>query len=409
MTFRIKTDCRCCRSEKLQDVFDVGDQPPANAFLYPEQLDRKEVTAPLTLCKCLHCGMVQLKHVVDCNELFCDYSFITGSSARMCDHFAELMAEGVHKYVPLNGLVVEIGSNDGSALASIHGGTIRKLGVDPAANLANLASDKGVRTISKFFSEQVANDIVHDHGKASLIVACNVMGHIDDLDDFCRGVKELLAPGGAFVFEVPYVRDMVASTEFDTIYHEHLSYFAISPLAELFARFGLGIVNIEHKDVHGGTIRGTVASGESPPNPTASEWIRQYESEKIDWAAFTQRCVNYRNSLVNWLVSEQELGRIVWGYGAPAKGTVRLNYCKVDTSLLTTVVDSTPMKQGRFVPGTHQAILNPTKLKEGTPDSLLVLAWNHVKEIRAKESNYIAGGGTIITPQEIYKKYTGEE
>lgn len=371
----MRTDCRCCRGTNLTEVFDLGQQPLANAFLRSEQLELKY---PLTLKECNDCGMVQLGHVVDASTMFTDYSFLTGSSQYMADHFAKLMNENAKRYVPEGGLVVEIGSNDGTALSSIQ---TRRLGIDPAANLSDIARKRGVPTITGFFTESLANEVTKTHGQAHLIVACNVLGHIDDLDNICRGVKTLLHPNGAFVVEVPHVNWLISKTEYDTIYHEHLSYFAVRPLATLFSRHGLRITQIETQEVHGGSLRLTIQHGMGH-NSQAITWI-EGELKPRDWSAFRQRCESSKQRLVDWLVTKD--GDVV-GYGAPAKATVRLNYCGIGTNLLPSVVDSTPNKQGHFIPGTHQPIYDPKVISD--TNNILILAWNHEKEIRSKLINF---------------------
>ncbi len=221
----MRSACRACGKNGLVEVLNLGEQPPANAFLRVVELDDEEGRFPLSVRLCEACGMVQLGHVVPPELLFRAYSFFTSTSRRMSEHFADLMHDSSSRFVPPGGLIVEIGSNDGTALASVDRRDVRLLGIDPARNISVMAAARGVPTVAEFFSHPLACEVARVAGRASLIVACNVLGHIDDLDDVCRGVEELLAPDGAFVFEVPYLRRLLEHTEFDTIYHEHLSYF----------------------------------------------------------------------------------------------------------------------------------------------------------------------------------------
>lgn len=222
-----RTTCRACGGSALVEVLSLGEMPPANAFLRPDELGKPEPRFPLSLRLCETCGMVQLGHVVPPELLFRSYLFFTSSSRRMTEHFSALMNNAGEEFVRPGGLIVEIGSNDGTGLSSIQRRDVRVLGVDPARNVSVMAAARGVPTVSEFFTEPLAREIARVAGVAQLIVACNVLGHIDDLDDACRGVKALLSPDGAFIFEVPYLRDLVGRAEYDTIYHEHLSYFAI--------------------------------------------------------------------------------------------------------------------------------------------------------------------------------------
>lgn len=391
----MRTDCRCCRGSNLADVFDLGSQPLANGYLTREQLDQPEPRFPLVLRECADCGMVQLSHVVDAASMFSDYAFQTGSSTVMANHFADLMRENIDWHVPPGGLVVEIGSNDGTALASIARRDVRRIGIDPAENLNRITRTKNISAMNAFFGLDTAEETVETFGTANLIVACNVLGHIDDLDDVCRGVKALLAPDGAFVIEVPYVNWMLSRTEFDTIYHEHLSYFGIRPLATLFARHDMRITRVETQEVHGGSVRLTVQHGVGHAERVAPWFVG--EAAQLDWAGFRQRCEASRENLVGWLTRARHEGRTVIGYGCPAKATVRLNYCGIGTDLMQIVVDSTPGKQGRLVPGTRQGIFDPEIIGRLNPIDVLILAWNHNREIAAKLVGYVAAGGRVTS------------
>jgi novobiocin biosynthesis protein NovU/D-mycarose 3-C-methyltransferase len=375
--------------------------PPANSLLRPQDLQKPELRFPLSLRLCSQCGMAQLGHVVPASLLFRSYLFFTSSSRAMSDHFAELMNHASDQFVPPGGLVVEIGSNDGTALASIRRRDARVLGVDPARNIAVMAASRGVPTVSEFFTEPLAREIARVAGPAHLIVACNVLGHIDDLDDVCRGLKVLLAPDGAVVLEVPYLGDLIDRAEYDTIYHEHLSYFAVRPLAALLNRHGLRLARVERFSVHGGTMRCTAVHGQGV-GPQVQEMIDNERQTGLDqpaaFAPFAQKVGIERSGLRRRLVELKQQGRKVIGYGAPAKGTVVLNYCNIGTDLLPAVIDSTPAKQGWHVPGTHQPILPPAAMEAERPDVLLLLAWNHAEEIMRREAAFIARGGKIFTP-----------
>lgn len=399
-----RTTCRACLSEGLIEVLSLGDQPPSNALVRPAELGKPEARFPLSLRLCPRCGMVQLGHVVPAQLLFRSYLFFTSSSRRMSEHFSRLMTTCSHQYVPPGGLVVEIGSNDGTALSSIQRRDVRVLGVDPARNVSVMAAARGVPTVAEFFNEHLGREIARVAGQAGLIVACNVLGHIDDLDDVCQGVRALLAPGGAFVFEVPYLDELLARREYDTIYHEHLSYFAVRPLATLLNRHGLRLEQIEHFAVHGGTIRGTAILGEGVA-PAVQEIVNheiaQGMSERGIYDAMAQRVQTERTVLRQTLTDLKAAGKKVIGYGAPAKGSVVLNYCGIGVDLLPVVLDSTPAKQGFLVPGTHQLIRPPEALVEERPDALLLLAWNHAEEIMERERTFRERGGRFIMPHEI--------
>jgi novobiocin biosynthesis protein NovU/D-mycarose 3-C-methyltransferase len=393
--------CRACGANDLSEILSLGDLPPANAYVPPSELGEPEPRFPLSLRLCGRCGMCQLGHVVPADSLFRSYLFFTSSSLRMIEHFSLLMTQNADEFVGPGGLVVEIGSNDGSGLASLQQRNVRVLGVDPSRNISVMAAARGVPTIAEFFTEALANEIVRVAGRAELIVGCNVLGHIDDLDDVCRGLKTLLAEDGAFVFEVPYLGDMLDRTEYDTIYHEHLSYFAIRPLAHLFQRNGLRLDQIQFFPVHGGTLRGTVVHGEGR-SPAVEELIAaeldRGLGDRETYATLALRVDEQRVALRQRLEDLRAEGKKVIGYGAPAKGSVVLNFCGIGTDLLPVVLDSTPAKQGLHVPGTHQPILPPSALEDERPDVLLLLAWNHADEIVAREHEFRARGGRFLTP-----------
>lgn len=396
-----RTTCRACLNSNLVEVLTLGEQPPANAFVSPADLHRPEPRYPLSLRLCESCGMVQLGHVVPPELLFRSYLFFTSSSKWMVEHFGKLMTENADRFVPPGGLIVEIGSNDGSSLAAIQRRDVRLLGIDPARNISVMAAARGIPTISEFFSEPLAGEVLRVAGQAHLIVACNVLGHINDLDDLCAGVRRLLHSNGAFVIEVPYLASILERNEYDTIYHEHLSYFAVRPLSALMNRHGLHVERVEFFPVHGGTIRVTVKHGVWRSDD-ANTWLKREEAaglaKRSAFVAMAEQTSRNRVELRARLKQLRDSGVRVIGYGAPAKGTVRLNFCEIGTDLLPEVIDSTPAKQGLHVPGTHQLIRPPSALNEIKPHYVLLLAWNHGPEILAREAEFRARGGKFLTP-----------
>ncbi len=397
----LRTKCRACHGLGLIEVLSLGDMPPANALVRPADLDRPEPRFPLNLMLCETCGMVQLGHVVPAEMLFRSYLFFTSSSRMMSEHFAHLMGEATEEFVRPGGLVIEIGSNDGTALSSIRRRDLRILGIDPARNIAVMAASRGVPTVSEFFTEPLAREIRRVAGPAQLIVACNVLGHIDDLDDVLRGVSALLADDGALVFEVPYLRELVERREYDTIYHEHLSYFAINPLACLLNRHNLAVHRVQSFGVHGGTVRVTAVRG-TGCSPQARGWIENEAAlgllRRQTYEPFAAEVAARRDWLRQTLADFRGQGMKVLGYGAPAKASVVLNYCGIGIDLLPAVLDSTPAKQGWHIPGTRQPILPSDALATEKPDVLLLLAWNHAREILTRETEFRARGGRFITP-----------
>jgi len=393
--------CRVCHDDGLVEILSLGLMPPANALLRPTELQQAEPRFPLELKLCQSCGLVQLGHVVPPELLFRSYLFFTSTSRVMVEHFGSLMNDAADRYVPPGGLVVEIGSNDGTALSSIRRRDVRVLGVDPARNIAVMSASRGVPTVSEFFTEPLAREVRRVAGPAHLIVACNVLGHIDDLDDTFAGIAALMADNGALVFEVPYLRDLLDRCEYDTIYHEHLSYFAIRPILTLLSRHGLRLERVQNFPVHGGTIRVTAVRGSGAADD-ASAWVQRENDaglhQRSAFDGFVATVQSRREWLRKTLTDLAQQGRSVLGYGAPAKAAVVLNYCGIGTDLLPAVIDSTPAKQGWCIPGTRQPILPPSALESRRPDVLLLLAWNHAQEILNRESAFRARGGRFITP-----------
>ncbi len=353
--------------------------PLANAFLRPDQLNEPEPKYPITLCHCARCGMVQLRHVVPAGLLFAhDYPFFTSSSKAMSKHFIDLMDEYTLPLKPLS-LVVEIGANDCTAFRGMQRTDLIKYAVDPADNMP-WAGAHVARQIKECFTQGNAQFILGEaKQKASLIVACNVLGHIDDLDDLMRGVNDLLAEDGVFVVEVPYLHDLLDRVEWSTVYHEHASYFCVQSLDALMARYGMSINMVTPQNVHCGSIRCVIRRGKTRSiygdKPTAGElnqFARDAECTRLD--------------LLAELHALKAAGKRTIGYCASAKGTVILNYCNIGPDLVPLVVDSTPAKIGKLMPGTHQPIIDSSELQAMKPDAILLLAPNHAEEIKAKEA-----------------------
>jgi SAM-dependent methyltransferase len=378
--------------------------PPANALLTAEQLALDEARYPLALSHCPSCELIQLTHVIPPEILFQHYVYFSSVSTTMAQHFAALATEVAERFVPPDGLVVEMGSNDGILLRSLIGRPLRIQGVDPARNVAEAARARGVPTIADFFSVAVAEQIVREQGKASAILGNNVFAHIDDLEEVMRGMKLLLADDGVVVLEFPYVVDFLKHLEFDTVYHEHLSYLGVRPLARLFQRFDFEIFDVRKQTVHGGTIRiyGRRRSASKPVAPSVAEHealeVAEGTAEPERLARFARDVSALRTSLrelVGTLCSE---GKRVVGYTASAKGNVLLNYCGFGADQIGYLADATPAKQGLYSPGVRIPIRSPQHFKTDHPDYALLLAWNHRDEILDVEKAYRAAGGKFIIP-----------
>ena len=394
-----KKDCRVC-GNKVQQFLSLGKMPLPNAFVTVDQLQDEEIIYPTDVCFCDSCGMVQLGIVVDPNEMFNRYAYITGSSQPSIIHLHEIADQVVKKCnIPVNSLVIDIGSNDGTLLEGFKKQGMRVLGVDPAQNIAAVANQKGIDTLSLYFNAENIEVIRSTKGSPSVITATNVVAHIDNLGELVESVSCLLKDDGVFVFEVPYLPRMIQHMEFDTIYHEHLSYFAVRPLIQLFKQYGMSIIDIEEQDVHGGTIRVYVKKGKLMP------------SIVVDWLVYIERHMGFDNrmvfdkfardveavkiELVNLLGGLKKQNKRIVGYGAAAKGNILTNYCRIGKETLDYIGDNTEYKQGLYTPGMHIPVVSFDLFHSKPPDYTLLLAWNYAKSIIVKETKY---KGKFILP-----------
>ncbi|MFI6230587.1 methyltransferase domain-containing protein [Micromonospora echinospora] len=393
------TTCRVCGASNWQDVISFGAVPLANAYL---DEPGPEDAYPLELVSCRECRLLSLTVVVDPKVLYRTYSYVTSESETMTRHMREV-ARLCGERVGSGGLVVELGSNTGNQLQFFQAAGHPVLGVDPARNLAEIAAQRGVPTLAEYFGAEIAGRIAAEHGRASLILGRHVFAHIDDLTDVLAGVRALLTDDGLFAIEVPYAVDLLDQVAFDTVYHEHLSYFLISTLDRLFARHGLRTVDVRRLAVHGGSVLVTAARADSrwETGERVGELIA-YEKEQglhtdARYEQFAARVRTTCKELTDLVRKEVANGRRVAGYGASAKGTTLLNICRLTRAEVQFCTDTTPQKQGRFTPGTHIPILAPTDVAE-QPDLYLMLAWNYAEEILRREAAYLDAGGGFIIP-----------
>lgn len=399
---RRRTRCRACDGTGLRAFLSLGPQPLANAFLSGEDDVDDERFFPLDVYCCDACGLVQLLDVVDPEALFGNYIYASGVSETMAAHFRDY-ARSVTKTLSLSpaDLVVEIASNDGSLLARFAALGVRTLGVEPARNIAALARARGIETVSRFFDHQVGREIATAYGPARAVVANNVLAHVDDPRSFLAGCAELIGDDGQIVVEVPYARDMLDRCEYDTIYHEHLCYFTVDPLARIGASAGLSLARVERMPVHGGTIRVWFRKG-AEHGPQVRSMMQEERDARLmafaTWAQFGRAVAANREAIRSLLQGLQEEGRSIAGYGAPAKGNTLLNYCGIGTTWLPFTVDRSSLKVGRLTPGMHIPVLPVEALRERQPDYLLLLAWNFADEIMAQLTGYRQAGGRFILP-----------
>jgi C-methyltransferase len=398
-------NCRICGGSDWLDVVSFGSTPLANAFLDPASTYRNERAYPLEVGTCRRCWLMSLRHVVDPEVLFGHYLYVSSESELMQRH-EEHVVNWTTALLGLSpgDLVVELGSNTGTLLAQFASRGQRVLGVDPARNLARLAAERGVDTVTEFFRPAIASRIAQQHGRAKLVLGRHCLAHIDDVHDALSGVETLVAPDGAFVVEVPYLVDLLEQNQFDTIYHEHLSYFSIRSLSRLFEQHGLRVIDAERVTVHGGSILVCAAPirWERAPRPTVAQ-LRVLEAQRglaterpyRQFAARTHEITTSIRDLVRDLVAD---GKRVAGYGAPAKGNMLLQACGLGPQEIEFCIDTTPLKQGKVVPGSHIPVWSPAQARANEPDYYLLLAWTYADEIFRNEREFLENGGQFIVP-----------
>lgn len=395
--------CRACFETELVSVLDLGRTPLANSLLTAEALIEREPTYPLELVYCESCSLAQISEIVSPELLFRDYVYFSSYSDTMLKHAresAEALVE--NRRLGENSLVVEIASNDGYMLRNFSARGIPILGIEPATNIARSAQQNGIPTVNEFFSAALADQLVAEGKRADVILANNVMAHVPDINGVLAGIKELLKPDGVLVMETPYVKDMIDGLEFDTIYHEHVFYYSLSALENLFRRHRLAAVDVERLPIHGGSLRVTAGSeGLKPSAATASLLVQESTvgmTKRDYYLDFAARVKTLGRDVKTLLRELKSTGKRLAAYGASAKGSTFLNYFGIGKETLDFVVDRSPHKQGRFTPGTHLPIYSPNRLLEAKPDYVLLLTWNFADEILEQQTEFRAAGGRFIIP-----------
>ena len=397
--------CRSCGAADLCEVLSLGDTPLANALLTKSQLRVPEPCYPLDLVFCRLCSLVQITKSVPPADLFGEYLYFSSVSDTMVAHASKLVQRVIReRQLDENSLAAEIASNDGYLLQAYKQARIPIVGVEPATNIAAVALEKNIPTVCDFFSSQLVDKLIEDYGRADVIHANNVLAHVPDLNGVVYGIRRFVKNSGVIIVEVPYVRDMVDGTEFDTVYHEHLCYFSVTALTRLFKRHGLVIHDVERLKIHGGSLR--IFSGiddyATKPSQNVEQLLEQEVKEHIAqsefYLTFAERVEVLKVELVTLLHELRDAGKKVAAYGASAKGSTLLNYFGIDATVIEFVVDRSPVKQGRYTPGTHIPIREPEALLEERPDYVLLLTWNFEEEVLRQQEVYRRDGGKFIIP-----------
>lgn len=401
----IRKTCRICNNNKLIPFVRLGNMPLADLFLKSPRV--KEHTFPLDVMVCPKCFLVQLVDEVDSQLLFAqDYAFYTGGSPASLNYFKEYGTSVMKKFPKeIKKLIVEIASNDGTFLKPFIEKGYNVLGIDPAKNVAEEANTSHIPTIIDFFNNTSAKRIVSDNGKAGIIVANNVIAHVTDLFDFMEGIKSLLDKNGVFIFECQYFPYLLFNNQFDNVYHEHRSFFSLTPLMTLLKKFDMEIFDIEEHDTQGGSIRvfvcfKTKRTIKKKVNEFLDNEIKMGITSTDTYVGFQAR-VNYIKTKLNQILTElKKEKKIIAGYGASAKSSTLLNYCNIGTNYLEYIVDKTPYKYGLYSPGMHIPVISSEKeaKRKKKPDYYLLLVWNYADKIIAREKEFIKNGGKFIIP-----------
>lgn len=399
-------NCRFCEMPLRHTFVDLGMSPLANSYVTPVQLNRVEPFYPLYVYVCESCLLVQLEEFESPNHIFSDYAYFSSYSDTWLQHAKVYTDMVVERFgLDAQSYVVEIASNDGYLLQYFVAKGIPVLGIEPATNVAAVARQNGIPTITQFFDEEMAHRLVVEGIRADLVVGNNVFAHVPKLNDFVRGMKTLLTPRGVITLEFPHLMRLMAENQFDTIYHEHFSYFSLLTVDKIFTKHGLALFDVEELPTHGGSLRIYARHAEDKSKPVGARVMDLIAREKEaglacleSYLSFGEMVQETKRGLLDFLIAAKRRKEVIVGYGAPAKGNTLLNYCGIRSDFIDYTVDRSPHKQGHFLPGTHIPIFHPDKIRETKPHYLLILPWNLKEEIMEQMAYIRAWGGKFLVP-----------
>jgi len=398
--------CRFCDEQLIHSVVDLGMTPLANAYLDSKSLQQEELFYPLRVFVCHKCLLVQLTESVESpKQLFSDYPYFSSNSKTWLKHTEELAINLIENFsLDEKNQIIEIASNDGYLLKHFKNKNIPILGIEPAENIAKFAEEKGIKTINKFFGLKTANELKQKGYNADLLIAINVLPHVPNLKDFVAGIKKILKPKGVCMIQFStYMLPFLHDTEFDSIYHEHYSYFSLLSVQKILSTFKLEIFDVDELSIHGGSLRIYVKHAENTTikiEQKVNELIKKETDAGLllmsNYESFSERVNESKLNIWNFFISAKRSGKKIVGYGAPAKGNTMLNFCGIGKGILEYTVDISPHKQGLFLPGTHISIKKPEIIKETKPDYVVILSWNFKDEIVQQMSYIREWGGKFV-------------
>jgi len=398
--------CRFCGTQIEHSFVDLGMSPLCQTHVLPSELNKYETFYPLHAFVCTECWLVQLDEFVSPEDIFSDYDYFSSFSTSWVEH-AKKYSEKMTGELALDksSLVVEIASNDGYLLQHFVNTDIPVLGVEPAANVAEAAIEKGIRTTVQFFGEDTAKGLKSEYGSADLLLGNNVLAHVPDINDFVKGMKVLLSEKGTITMEFPHLLNLIQLNQFDTIYHEHFSYLSFFTVQKIFAHHGIVLFDVEEIPTHGGSLR-IYGKHDSDDSREVSENVKNLLDKEIlfginelsVYKKYEEQVKETKRKLLSFLIKARNEGKVVVGYGAPGKGNTLLNYCAIRQDFLDYTVDLSTQKQGKYTPGCRLPILDPAVIKETKPDYILVLPWNLIDEISRQHSYISEWGGKFVVP-----------
>jgi SAM-dependent methyltransferase len=398
--------CRFCGGALRHTFVDLGMSPLCESYVPADRVNAMEPFYPLHAKVCERCLLVQLEEFVAAEDIFSEYAYFSSYSDSWVEHARKYVEMAVERFgLDGNSLVAELASNDGYLLQHVVQRGIPALGIEPAANIASVARERGIETIVAFFGQELAGQLARDGRAADLIVANNVMAHVPDLNDFVGGIATLLAPEGVVTVEIAYLLRLIESNQFDTIYHEHFSYFSLLTGQKVLAAHGLEVFDVEELKSHGGSLRYYAQhadTGRHAVTPRVAELAERERELGFDTLeahlSFSDQVNETKWRLLEFLIERRREGKRIAGYGAPGKGNTLLNFCGIRTDLLAYTVDRNPYKQGRFLPGTHIPIRHPDALEQDRPDYILILPWNLKEEIVQQLAYAREWGAQFVVP-----------